>query len=92
MVVKVPLSLVKKKMLCVKMKRCTRKCKGTGDLLFIDKMILRVVQIRKRNLAVAWIDYKKAYDVVPAFWSVECLGMVEVSEQIKNFLYESIKA
>ena len=55
-------------------------------------MILREVQIRKKNLAVTWIDYKKAYDMVPHSWIVECLGMVGVSEQIKLFLSESMKA
>ena len=44
-----------------------RKCKGTGDLLFIDKIILRVVQMRKKKLAIAWIDYKKTYDMVPHY-------------------------
>ena len=29
-----------------------RKCKGTGDPLFIDKIIVREVQMRKKNLAV----------------------------------------
>ena len=48
--------------------------------------------MRKKNLAVAWIDYKKADDVVPHFWIVECLAMVGVSEQIKYFLSESMKA
>ena len=32
--------------------------------------------MRKKNLAVAWIDYKKAYDMVPHSWVVECLDMV----------------
>ena len=72
-------------------KGCRRKCKGTGDLLFIDKMILREVRMRKKNLAVAWIDYKKAYGMVPHSWVVECLGKVGVSEQIKHFLSESMK-
>ena len=73
-------------------KRCRRKCKGTGDLLFIDKMILREVRMRKKNLVVAWIDYKKAYDMVSHSWIVKCLGMAGVSEEIKIFLSESMKA
>ena len=48
--------------------------------------------MRKKNLAVAWIDYKKAYDMVPHSWIVECLGMVGVSEQIKLLLSERMKA
>ena len=37
--------------------------------------------MRKKNLAVAWIDYKKACETIPHSWIVECLGMVWVSEQ-----------
>ena len=41
-------------------KGCRRKCQGTEGLLFIDKMILREVKSRKKNLAVAWIDFRKS--------------------------------
>ena len=84
--------LEKKMLLPEEKKGCERKCKGTGNLLFIDKMMLWEVRMRKKNLAVAWIDYKKAYDMVPHSWIVECLGMVGVSEQIQLFLSESTKA
>ena len=84
--------LEKKMLLPEEKKGCRRKCKVTGDLLFINKMILQEVQMRKKNLAVPWTDYKKAYDMVPHSWNVECLGMVGVSEQIKLFLSESMKA
>ena len=47
--------------------------------------------MRKKNLAVTWIDYKKAYDMVLYSWIVECLGMFGVSEQITHFLSESLK-
>ena len=47
--------------------------------------------MRKKNLAVAWIDYKKAYDMVPHSWIVACLDMVGMIEQIKHFLSESMK-
>ena len=73
-------------------KGCRRKSKRTDDLLFIDKMILREVRMRKKNLVVAWIGYKKAYDMVPHSWIVKCLGVAGVSEQIKIFLSESMKA
>ena len=78
--------LEKKILLPEEQKRCKLKCKGTGDLLFIGKMILREVRMGRENLAVAWVDYKKAHDMVPHFWIVECLGMVGVSKQIKHFL------
>ena len=66
-------------LLPVEQKGCRRKCKGTGNLLFIDKMILREARMRKKNLAVAWIDYKNAYDMAPHSWIAECLDMVWVS-------------
>jgi len=47
------------------LKGCKRNAKGTHDLLFIDKMILKEVKRRKRNLSVGWIDYHKAFDMVP---------------------------
>ena len=48
--------------------------------------------MKKKNLAVAWIDYKKAHDMALHSWIVVSLGMVGVSEQIKHFLPESMKA
>ena len=53
-------------------------------------MILEKMRLRKKP-AVAWINYKKSYDMVPHSWIVECLGMVGVSEQIKHFFSESMK-
>ena len=47
--------------------------------------------MRKKNLEVPSIDYKKAYDMVPHSWIVGCLSMIMVSEQIKHFLSESMK-
>ena len=41
---------------------------------------------------VAWIDYKKAYDMVPHSCIEECLDMIGASEQIKHFLSDSMKA
>ena len=83
--------LEKKMLLQAEQNRCRRKCKGTGDLLFIGKMIFREVRMRQKNLAVASIDYKKANDMVPHSWIAECLSMVVVSEQIKHFLSENMK-
>ena len=55
-------------------KGCRKGSRGTNDLLFIDKMVLREVKARKKNLNMAWIDYKKAYDkiwcLIRGLWSV----------------------
>ena len=46
-------------------KGCRRKSRGTKDQLLIDKTILKDCRKRRTNLAMAWIDYRKAYDFVP---------------------------
>ena len=46
--------------------------RGTNDVLYIDRTVIREVKSRNKNLAMAWIDYKKAYDMVPHSWIIEC--------------------
>ena len=46
-------------------KGCGRKSRGTKDQLLIDQMILRDCKRRHTNLAMAWLDYRKANDMVP---------------------------
>ena len=38
--------------------------RGIAELLYIDQHILNESKNRRENLAMAWIDYKKAYDMV----------------------------
>ena len=75
-----------------KQKGCRRKSRGTNDLLFIDKMIMREVKMRKQNLSMAWIGYKKAYDMVPHSWIIDCLETVGINENIRRLLPESMKS
>ena len=42
-----------------------RRSRGTKDQLLIDKAILEDCKRRHTNLAMAWIDYRNAYDMVP---------------------------
>ena len=61
----------KKAMLPEEQKGGRKGSMGTADLLYIDRMIMKEVKARKRGIAVAWIDYRKAYDMVPHSWIVE---------------------
>ena len=36
-----------------------------------DKMLMKEVKQKKKNLAMAWVDYKKVYDMVPHSWIAE---------------------
>ena len=40
---------------------------------------------------MAWIDYKKAYDMVPHSWIKECLDLFGVPENIKSLLVNSME-
>ena len=40
---------------------------------------------------MAWIDYKKAYDMAPYSWIIECLDLFGVAENIKSLLVNSIE-
>ena len=40
---------------------------------------------------MAWIDYRKAYDLVPHSWVHECLEMFVIAENLRKFLQNSMK-
>ena len=54
-------------------KKCRRNSRGTKDQLLIDKTILRDCKRRHTNLAMAWIDFQKAFDMVPHSRIKECM-------------------
>ena len=59
---------------------------GTKDLLHIDKIIPKESKTKKKNLATSWIDYKKAFDMVPHSLLIECLNMFGVAKNAVKFL------
>ena len=52
----------------VEHKECKKKSRGTKVQLLIDMTILQDCRKRNTNLGMAWIDYKKAYDMVSHSW------------------------
>ena len=76
--------LDQKKLLPEEQKGCRKGSRGTNDLLYIDRAEIKEVKSRNKNLAMAWIDYKNAYDMVPHSWIIECLDLFGVAENIKS--------
>jgi hypothetical protein len=72
-------------------KGCRRRSRGTKDQLLIDKAVLREARVKKRCLSMAWIDYRKAYDMVPHSWIVEMLRMVKVAGNMEGLVTRSMK-
>ena len=65
--------------------------RGTNDLLYIDRAVIKEVKSRNKNLAMAWIDYKKADDMVPHSWITECLDLFGVAENNRSLLVNIMK-
>ena len=45
---------------------------------------------RKKNLSMAWIDYKKAFDSVPHDWIIRCLELYNIDKKLVLFLQHSM--
>ena len=78
--------LSKKNMIPDEHKRCRKDSRGTKDQLSIDNKILKCCDKHQRNLAMGWIDYKKACDMVPHGWMIESMKKVRIAENIVNLL------
>ena len=62
--------LDQEKLLPEEQKGCRKVSRGPNDLLYIDRTVIKEVKFRNKNLAMVWIDYKKAYDMVPHSWII----------------------
>ena len=57
--------LDQEKLLPEEQKGCRKGSRGTKNLLYIDRAVIKEVKPRNKNLVMAWIDHKKAYNMVP---------------------------
>ena len=73
-------------------KVCHKGSHRTKDQLLIDRMVSIDCKRRHTNLAKAWIDYKKTYDMVPHSWISECLEMFGIANSVQDFLNNSMKS
>ena len=83
--------LDQEKLLPEQQKGCREGYRGTNDLLYIDTAVIKEVKSRNKNLAMAWIDYKRVYDMVPHSGIKECLNLFGVAENIKRLLLNSME-
>ena len=72
-------------------KGCMPNTLGTIDQLLIDKMILEDAKKNKKDLSVAWIDYRKAFDSIPHDWLIESLNIHRFDDNIINFFKYTMK-
>ena len=84
-------SITSRRLFPEEQKRYYKGTRGTIELLYIDQHILNENKTWRKNLAMAWIHYKKAYDIVPQSWIINCLKMYKISHEVINFIEKTMK-
>ena len=41
---------------------------------------------------MAWVDYRKAYDMIPHSWLMKCLAALKVSQNVKKLLLQTMNS
>ena len=72
-------------------KGCRKGTRGTRELLYIGQHILKEIKMRWKNVAMTWIDYKKAYDMTSQSWVIDCLKMYKISDEVIKFIKKTVK-
>ena len=61
-------------------------------MLYIDRVVIKAVKSRNKNLAMAWTDFNKTCDMVPHMGIIERLDLFGVAENIKKILFLPISS
>ena len=69
---------------------CARNSYGCEDQLLINKTIIEDRKKKKKNLSMAWIDYRKAYDSIPHSWILKTLQMYRFNEKVIRLMETSM--
>ena len=57
----------------------------------MNKIVLEDCKKEKKNLSVAWIDYKKAFDSMPHTWIIKCMEIFKLSPTLIQFIRVSME-
>ena len=68
-----------------------KESRATAELLYIDQNILNKGNTRRKNLTRSWVDYKKAYDIFPQSWIINCLKMYKITHGVINIIEKAMK-
>ena len=59
--------------------------------MIVDSVVLEQAHKDNRNLYIAYIDYRKAFDSVPHSWLIRVLEMYKIEPLIINSLQQLMK-
>ena len=57
---------------------------GCTDELLIKKMVYEEVKANRRDLATAWLDYKKAFDSISHTWMIKSLELAKIPTKMTD--------
>ena len=72
-------------------KGCCKGTRSTKRVLCIDQDNFNESKTRRKNLAIAWIDSKKAYDMTLQRWILRCLKMYKIPGQVAKFIEKTMQ-
>ena len=59
--------------------------------MLVDKRIIRDCKRRTTGFGMAWIDYIKAFDLVPHSWILEYMRIFGMAQNMVGLMQNSIK-
>jgi hypothetical protein len=71
-------------------KGCAKGSRGAKEQLIIDRAVLKDCRERKTNLSMVYIDYRKAYDMVPHSWLNVVLERLKIAGNIRQLIGRSM--
>ena len=84
-------SLTSRRLFTEEQKGSFKGSRGPAELLYLDQHILIESKTRRENLAMAWVDYKMVYDMVPQSWIINSLKIYKISHEVINFIEKTMK-
>ena len=74
----------------MKLKATLWKLRWYNNEDYMLEWVSGIPRNKRTNLSMAWIDYKKTYDMVPHSWILKCLEMVGAAKNIISTISNSM--
>lgn len=72
-------------------KGCYKNSQGCKDQVTIDTVVVKQALNKKRNLSMAYIDYKKAFDSTPHSFLLEILKIYKINNNIIQLISSAME-
>ncbi len=73
-----------KRILPAEQKALRKGRRGCLDALVVDAAVAGETKLRRRDLSMGWVDYKKAFDMVPHPWLKQVLKAIRTPREVRK--------